>query len=84
LRDFCDLQERGEISRDNPFLVRRRQKIASADRLEMSVCLAAFEGDLLAGRIRRGKRKAVSASHASLALTRVRKIMEGCRIRRAT
>jgi integrase len=83
LREFCDLLERGEVGRDNPFLLRRRQRIEEADRLAIDECLTAFEADLRAGRVRRGKRKAVSRTHADLTMGRVRKVVEGCGLRRA-
>src|SRR4051812_7779307 len=66
LREFCDLLELGQISRENPFLLQRRQRIEQTDRLAIEECLKAFEADLGAGRVRRGKRKAVSATHAEL------------------
>src|SRR5262249_49608342 len=83
LREFCDLLERGELTRDNPFLLQRRQRIEEADRLEIGSCLTAFENDLRAGRVRRGKRKAVSKTKGDLTMGRVRKIAEGCTIKRA-
>src|SRR5881628_2537821 len=61
LREFCDLAERGELTRDNPFLAKRRQRLEEADRLAIDECLKAFEDDLRAGRVRKGKRKAVSS-----------------------
>jgi integrase len=83
LREFCDLLECGQVGRENPFLLQRRQRIAEADRLAIADCLAAFESDLRAGRVRRGKRKAVSRTHADLTMGRVRRIVEGCGVRRA-
>jgi integrase len=83
LRAFCDLLERGQLTRDNPFLLQRRQRIEEADRLAIAECLTAFESDLRAGRVRRGKRKAVSRAHADLTMGRVRKIVEGCGLKRA-
>src|SRR5262249_4529350 len=83
LREFCDLLECGEVGRENPFLLRRRQRVEEADRLAIEECLTAFESDLRAGRVRKGKRKAVSRTHADLVMGRVRKIVEGCGIRRA-
>src|SRR5262249_23156899 len=84
LREFCDLLECGEVGRENPFLLRRRQRVEEADRLAIEECLTAFESDLRAGRVRNGKRKAVSRTHADLVMGRVRKIVEGCGIRRAS
>lgn len=83
LREFCDLLERGEVGLENPFLVRRRQRIEQADRLAIAECLAAFESDLRAGRLRRGKRKPVCESHAALTMARIRVIIEGCHVARA-
>ncbi len=83
LREFCNLLERGEVGRDNPFLLQRRRRIEDADRQAIDECLAAFESDLRAGRVRRGKRKPVSRTHADLTMGRVRKIVEGCGARRA-
>src|SRR3712207_1083738 len=57
LREFCDLLERNEVGLENPFLLRRRQRIEEADRLNIEDCLAAFESDLRAGRVRKGKRR---------------------------
>jgi integrase len=84
LREFCDLLERGEVGRENPFLLQRRQRVEEADRLAIAECLTAFESDLRAGRVRRGKRKAVSRAHADLTMGRVRKIVEGCGLKRAS
>jgi integrase len=83
LRQFCDLLERGEVHLENPFLARRRQRVEQADRLAISDCLAAFEGDLRAGRLRRGNRKPVGTGHAELTMARVRRVVEGCRLARA-
>jgi hypothetical protein len=83
LREFCDLLERGEVGRENPFLRRRREAAEREDRLAVSECLAAFEADLRAGRVRRGRRKPVSRVHADLTLARVRKVVEGCAARSA-
>jgi integrase len=83
LREFCDLLECGEVGRENPFLLRRCQRVEEADRLAIDECLQAFEADLRAGRVRRGKRRAVSRTHADLTMRRVRKIVEGCGIKRA-
>ena len=83
LREFCDLLECGEVGRENPFLLQRRQHVEEADRLAIEECLTAFESDLRAGRVRKGKRKAVSRTHADLTMGRVRKIIEGCGVRRA-
>jgi integrase len=84
LREFCDLLECGEVGRENPFLLRRSQRVEEADRLAIGECLTAFEADRRAGRVRKGKRKAVSRTHADLVMGRVRKIVEGCGIRRAS
>jgi integrase len=83
LREFCDLLELGQLTRDNPFLLQRRKRVEEADRLAIEECLKAFEADLRAGRVRKGKRKAVSRTHADLTMGRVRKVVEGCGIRRA-
>ena len=82
LREFCDLLESGEVRLENPFLTTRRRKIEEAGRLEVETCLTAFESDLRAGRVRRGKRRPVSVAHAALAMGRIRKIIEGCHVRR--
>jgi integrase len=83
LREFCDLLELGEVGRENPFLLQRRRRVEEADRLAIEECLKAFESDLRAGRVRKGKRKAVSRTHADLVMGRVRKIVEGCGVKRA-
>src|SRR5262249_3256978 len=83
LREFCDLLERGEVGRENPFLLQRRKRIEETDRLAIEDCLKSFEADLRAGRIRKGKRKAVSKTHADLTIGRVRKIVEGWSVKRA-
>jgi integrase len=83
LREFCDLLERGEVTRENPFLLRQRQRVEQADRLAVAMCLEAFEADLRAGRVRRGKRKPVSRVHADLTMGRIRRVVEGCGVRRA-
>jgi integrase len=59
-------------------LLRRQKRIEEADRLAIDECLTAFESDLRAGRVRRGKRKPVSRTHADLTMGRIRKIVEGC------
>lgn len=83
LREFADLLERGEVGLDNPFLLRKHRRVEEADRQAIGECLAAFEADLRAGRVRRGKRKPVSRAHADLAMSRVRRVVEGCGVARA-
>ena len=82
LREFADLLERGTVGVENPFLARHQGRAAEADRLAAPACLAAFEADLRAGRVRRGKRKPVSAAHADLTVARVRRVVEGTAIAR--
>lgn len=84
LREFADLLERGEVGLENPFLARREQQADAVTRLAVAACLEAFEADLRAGRVRKGKRKAVSAAHADLTLARVRRVLEGTGIGRVT
>jgi integrase len=84
LAEFVDLLERGEVGLENPFLARREQQAEAVTRLAVASCLEAFEADLRAGRVRKGKRKAVSTSHADLTLARVRRVLEGCAIGRVT
>ena len=84
LREFTDLLERGEVGLDNPFLIESRRRIEEADLLAITDCMIAFEADLRAGRVRRGKRRPVSRAHADLAMTRVRRIVEGCGVSRAS
>jgi integrase len=80
LRQFCDLLERGQVGRDNPFrreAVRRREE-AAANRLGIKACLAAFAADLRAGRVRkRGVRRPVGAEHARTTMARIRRVIEG-------
>ena len=82
LREFADLLERGEVGAENPFLARHRGRPGEADRASAATCLEAFDADLRAGRVRKGKRKPVSAAHADLTLARVRRVLEGCAIGR--
>ena len=82
LREFADLLERGEVGVENPFLARHKGRAEEAERLAAPACLAAFEADLRAGRVRRGKRKAVSAAHADLTVARVRRIIVDAAITR--
>src|SRR5436305_6463002 len=55
LREFADLLERGEVGHENPFLARHRGRAEEAERLSAAACLAAFEADLPAGRVRKGQ-----------------------------
>ena len=84
LAEFVDLLERGEVGLENPFLARHRGRAEEAERLSAAACLAAFEADLRAGRVRKGRRKAVSTAHADLTLARVRRVLEGSSIVRVT
>jgi integrase len=84
LREFADLLERGEVGLENPFLARHKSRGEEVERLSADACLAAFEADLRAGRVRKGRRKAVSAAHADLTLARVRRVLEGAGIGRVT
>jgi integrase len=84
LLEFVDLLERGEVGLQNPFLIRRRQRVEEASNGEVVACLIAFESDLRAGRVRRGKRAPVSKAHADLVMARVRRIVVGCRIGQAS
>src|SRR4051812_7467303 len=86
LREFCDLLECGEVGRENPFLARLRKEAEDppADRRAIGDCLAAFEIDLRAGRLRkRGRREAVGDKHADTTLARVRRILDGCGVESA-
>lgn len=82
LREFVDLLERGEVGVEYPFRVRHRGRAEEADRLAAPACLAAFEADLRAGRVRKGRRKPVSTAHADLTVARVRRVVEGTAVAR--
>jgi len=76
--------ERGEVGRENPFLVRiqRQRETLFSDKREIEACLKAFEIDLRAGRIRkRGRRQPVGKIHADTTIARIRRITHGCDIK---
>jgi integrase/recombinase XerD len=81
LREFCDLLEQGKVGRENPFKLQLQEKVerSQESRRNIEECLAEFESDLRAGRIRkRGKRKPVKDDHATTTMSRIRKVIDGC------
>jgi integrase len=82
LREFADLLERGEVGLENPFKQQRDDQRQRTRRLDVEECLRVFEQDLRQGRIRkRGKRTPVGGEHADTTMARLRKVLDGCRVR---
>lgn len=85
LREFCDLLERGQVGLDNPFKeqLKVKRELALEDIPAINDCLAAFESDLRAGRIRkRGRRKPIRGDVADTTMARIRSILSGCEVDR--
>lgn len=76
LARFTLLLERGEVvCGNNPFMDRERIR---PERLLIEDALRAFDSDLRAGRVRRGQRRAVSNEYASMAMSRLRRVLNAC------